>query len=147
MKQTQTIKLTGLSLLSALLLFLAWPPQNVPFLICIALSPLLYIEYLLSREQKKYAWKFLGLSYMAFIIWNASVWGSIFGFLGKTGGQFSGMRPYPVFGLIMFIVFAHMIIEAISYFLAAISGSIISKDVLLEEFASDRFMEVFSFNL
>ena len=82
-----------------------------------------------------------------FIIWNASVWGSIFGFLGKTGGQFTGISPYPVFGLVIFIVFAHMIIEAISYFLAAISGSVISKDVLLEEFASDRFMEVFSFNL
>ena len=47
----------------------------------------------------------------------------------------------------MIIVFCHMIIEGISYFLAAISGSIISKDVLLEQFASDRFFEVFGFNL
>ena len=40
-----------------------------------------------------------------------------------------------------------MIIEGIAYFLAAISGSIISKDVILEQFASDRFLEVFGFNL
>ena len=32
-------------------------------------------------------------------------------------------------------------------FLAAIAGSVISKDVLLEKFASDRFFSVFSFNL
>ena len=47
----------------------------------------------------------------------------------------------------MLIVFPHMIIEAISHFLAAISGSVISKDVLLEQFASERFFEVFGFNL
>ena len=40
-----------------------------------------------------------------------------------------------------------MILEAISYFLAAIAGSVISKDVLLENFGSDRFYEVFSFNI
>ena len=40
-----------------------------------------------------------------------------------------------------------MMIEAISYFLAAISGSMISKDVILEKFASDRFWEVFAFNI
>jgi hypothetical protein len=39
-----------------------------------------------------------------------------------------------------------MLLEAISYFLAAIAGSLISKDVLLENFASDRFFEVFGFN-
>ena len=47
----------------------------------------------------------------------------------------------------MLVVFPHMITEAISYILAAISGSVISKDVILEEFASDRFFEVFGFNL
>jgi len=40
-----------------------------------------------------------------------------------------------------------MMIEGMSYFLAAISGSVISKDVILEKFASDRFFEVFGFNL
>lgn len=81
------------------------------------------------------------------ISWNASVWGTIFGITAKNAALFTGQNPFLVFGLIMLIVFPHMIIEAISYFLAAISGSVISKDVILEKFASHRFFEVFGFNL
>ncbi len=81
------------------------------------------------------------------ITWNASVWGAIFGITAKNAALFSGQHPFLLFGVIMLVVFPHMILEALSYFLAAISGSIISKDVLLEEFASSRFMEVFGFNL
>ncbi len=81
------------------------------------------------------------------ITWNASVWGTIFGITAKSAALFSGQQPLVVFGIIMLVVFPHMILEAISYFLAAIAGSVISKDVLLEQFASDRFLEVFGFNL
>ena len=81
------------------------------------------------------------------ITWNASVWGTIFGFTAKSASMISGDHPFLVFGTVMLIVFPHMMIEAICYFLAAISGSVISKDVLLEKLDSDRFMEVFSFNL
>ncbi|MBI2665708.1 stage II sporulation protein M [Candidatus Woesearchaeota archaeon] len=82
-----------------------------------------------------------------FISWNASVWGTIFGITAKSAALFAGKSPYLFFGAIMLIVFPHMILEAISYFLAAVSGSLISKDVILEEFASNRFFEVFGFNL
>lgn len=81
------------------------------------------------------------------ITWNASVWGTIFGYTAKSASLFSGQSAFYLFGLIILIVFPHMMIEGISYFLAAISGSVISKDVLLERFASDKFMEVFGFNL
>lgn len=81
------------------------------------------------------------------ITWNASVWGTIFGLTAKNAASISGDNSFYLFGLIMLIVFPHMIIEAISYFLAAISGSVISKDVILEKFASDRFFEVFGMNL
>src|SRR3989344_1782214 len=81
------------------------------------------------------------------ITWNASVWGTIFGLTAKNAALFAGQSPFFFFAIIMLIVFPHMIIEGLSYFLAAISGSIISKDVLLEEFASSRFFEVFTFNL
>ncbi|MBT3814241.1 hypothetical protein HOE37_01600 [Candidatus Woesearchaeota archaeon] len=81
------------------------------------------------------------------ITWNASVWGTIFGLTAKNAASFSGQWPILIFVGIMFVVFCHMIIEALSYFLAAISGSVISKDVLLEKFASNRFFEVFTFNL
>ena len=82
-----------------------------------------------------------------FITWNASVWGTIFGITAKYAAVFSGQHPFYLFGIIMLVVFPHMMLEAISYFLAAIAGSVISKDVLLEQFASDRFFEVFGFNL
>jgi uncharacterized membrane protein SpoIIM required for sporulation len=81
------------------------------------------------------------------ITWNASVWGAIFGITAKGAGLFSGKHPFLFFGLIMLVVFPHMILEAISYFLAAISGSVISKDVILERFASEKFMGVFGFNM
>jgi len=81
------------------------------------------------------------------ITWNASVWGTIFGLTAKGAAAFSGQNPLTYFGLIMLIVFPHMIIEGIAYFLAAISGSLTSKDVILEEFASHRFFEVFGFNM
>jgi hypothetical protein len=81
------------------------------------------------------------------ITWNASVWGTIFGATAKSAALFSGQSAFYMFGLVMLIVFPHMMIEAISYFLAAISGSVISKDVILEKFASHRFFEVFGLNL
>lgn len=81
------------------------------------------------------------------ITWNASVWGTIFGLTAKNASLVSGQHPVLVFGMILLIVFPHMILEAMSYFFAAISGSVISKDVLLEDFASSRFFEVFGFNL
>ena len=81
------------------------------------------------------------------ISWNASVWGTIFGITAKGAASVIGGNPLVIFGLIMLIVFPHMMIEGMSSFLAAISGSVISKDVVLEKFASDRFFEVFGFNL
>ncbi len=81
------------------------------------------------------------------IAWNASVWGTIFGLTAKGASAFSGTHPFYFFALIMLVVFPHMILEAICYFLAAISGSVISKDVIMEEFASERFFSVFGFNL
>ncbi len=90
------------------------------------------------------------------IIWNASVWGTIFGVTAKCAGKYAalypgqalvGLPPPLMFLLILAIVTPHMLIEAMAYFCAAISGSIISKDVILEEFNSDRFKKVLKFNL
>ena len=81
------------------------------------------------------------------ITWNASVWGTIFGWTAKAASEFSGQGVLSLFGKIMVSVTPHMLIEALAYILAAIAGAMISKDVLLEEFASERFMEVFGFNL
>lgn len=81
------------------------------------------------------------------IVWNASVWGTIFGYTARAASSFSGESVYTLFAKIMVVVTPHMMIEATCYILAAIAGAVISKDVILEEFASDRFMEVFGFNI
>ncbi len=81
------------------------------------------------------------------ITWNASVWGTIFGFTAKNAALFAGTNPLYYFILIAAIVLPHMMIEAWSYFCAAIAGSIISKDMLLEKFRSERFKKVLKFNI
>ena len=81
------------------------------------------------------------------ITWNASVWGTIFGMTARNAAVYSGVHPLYYFALIMLIVFPHMMIEALAYIMAAISGGVISKDVLLEKFESKRFNEVFTYNI
>ncbi|MBT4445803.1 stage II sporulation protein M [archaeon] len=81
------------------------------------------------------------------ITWNASVWGTIFGYTAKAASNFSGESVYSLYAKIALIVTPHVLIESTCYILAAIAGAVISKDVLLEEFAGDRFMEVFGFNI
>jgi uncharacterized membrane protein SpoIIM required for sporulation len=81
------------------------------------------------------------------IVWNASVWGTIFGITAKCAASFAGYNPYYLFFLVFLVVLPHMVIEALAYILAAISGSIISKDVLMERFDTDRFNKVFKFNM
>ena len=81
------------------------------------------------------------------ITWNASVWGTIFGVTARNAALVSGDSAFYLFGIIMLVVFPHMLLEILCYICAAISGAVISKDVILEEFASERFYEVFTFNL
>ncbi len=80
------------------------------------------------------------------ITWNASVWGTIFGITARNAAVVADTNPLVYFGLVMLIVFPHMLIEALAYVFAAISAGILSKDVLLEQFNSERFWFVFKFN-
>ncbi len=80
------------------------------------------------------------------VTWNASVWGTVFGITAKNAAIFTGANPLVYFGIIMLIVLPHVILESSSYFIAAISGGVISKDVLLERVDSVRFKRVFIFN-
>lgn len=81
------------------------------------------------------------------ITWNASVWGTIFGITAKHAALVAGVHPVYYFGLIMMIVFPHMIIEALSYFCAAISGSVLSKGFLMEKIGSKFFGKIVTFNM
>jgi uncharacterized membrane protein SpoIIM required for sporulation len=76
------------------------------------------------------------------ITWNASVWGTIFGIIARDSAAAVGQNPFVYFGLMFLAVFPHMILEASSYFLAAISGGVVSKAVLREKLFSKRFSQI-----
>ncbi|HLD04554.1 MAG TPA: stage II sporulation protein M [Candidatus Nanoarchaeia archaeon] len=80
------------------------------------------------------------------LVWNASVWGTIFGVMARNAAYYAHTNPFYYLGLILLIVLPHAILEIFSYILAAISGGVISKDVLLEKFESVRFNQVFAYN-
>ncbi|RME53354.1 stage II sporulation protein M [Candidatus Woesearchaeota archaeon] len=82
------------------------------------------------------------------ITWNASVWGTIFGWLAKNLSRyFETAHPLGFFFTILAIVLPHMTLEALAYIMAAISGGTISKDVVLERLDSKRFNKVFAYNM
>jgi len=80
------------------------------------------------------------------ITWNASVWGTIFGITARNAAYFTGQNPFFYLCLVLLIVLPHAFLEMLSYIMAAISGGVISKDVLLEKFESARFNRVFGYN-
>jgi len=88
----------------------------------------------------------LSLAYGAgsiFIItWNASVWGVVFGLIAKNSAAVAGSNPFWIFLLTFIAVFPHLILEALSYILAAISGGIVSTAVIREKVFSNRFNQI-----
>ena len=76
------------------------------------------------------------------IVWNASVWGTVFGILAKTAALSTGKNPFIYFAMILVIVFPHMLLEASSYFLAAIGGGSLSRASVREKLISRKFGRV-----
>jgi len=76
------------------------------------------------------------------ITWNASVWGTIFALVAKQSAAVTGQNPFLYFALTLLAVFPHMILEASSYFIAAISGGVVNKSVLREKLFSKRFTQI-----
>lgn len=81
-----------------------------------------------------------GAGSIIFLVWNASVWGSVFGFVAKSSA--GSMHPFLSFGLVMLPVLAHMITEALSYFFAAVVGGVVSKAVMREDLFSKKFHHI-----
>ncbi len=65
-----------------------------------------------------------------FITWNASAWGTIFGYRAISAAWQTGGNPWWFLFLIFIIVIWHVILEAGAYIIVAISGSVISKDII-----------------
>lgn len=78
-----------------------------------------------------------------FITWNASAWGTIFGYRALSAANYSGANPWWYLFIILIIVMWHVIIEAAAYIIAAISGSIISDDVIKKSNQIENFIFYF----
>ncbi len=76
-----------------------------------------------------------------FVAWNASTWGAIFGFraveAALNGGAFN---PWLNLLIIVAITFPHVLLEGGAYILAAISGGVLSDDVVSRRRAMGRFI-------
>lgn len=81
------------------------------------------------------------------ITWNASVWGTIFGITAKHAALVAGVNPFVYFFIVIGIVSVHMLLEAASYFCAAIAGSVLSKGFLMEKVGSKFFGKIVTFNM
>jgi len=68
-----------------------------------------------------------------FIIWNASVWGAIFGYRAFAAAMFMGtgfLGSIENFLLLFIIVLPHLVLETAAYLLAGISGEVLSDDIM-----------------
>ncbi|MBW2994371.1 stage II sporulation protein M, partial [Candidatus Woesearchaeota archaeon] len=81
------------------------------------------------------------------IIWNASVWGTVFGNLAKTTAVNLSASTGIVFLLIMLSVFPHVLLEMSSYIIAVISGTVLSNALAKEHIVSRQFAKILGLNL
>ena len=81
-----------------------------------------------------------GAGSILFINWNASVWGTVFGFMSRQSIQANNI--FYGFTNIIMPSFPHMFTEALSYFFAAIVGGILSKAIIRERLFSKKFNHV-----
>lgn len=68
-----------------------------------------------------------------FITWNASSWGALFGYRAFSAAAFSGANPLWYLFLVLTITLPHVLLEGGAYILAAISGNIISDEIIKEK--------------
>lgn len=74
-----------------------------------------------------------GAGSVLFLVWNASVWGVVFGFAFKTPAAFA-VEILPIM--------PHMLGETTAYVSAAIVGGVVSKAVLREKMFSTKFNHI-----
>lgn len=82
-----------------------------------------------------------------FIVWNASVWGTIFGNLAKTAAIQTTASPLIIFILVILSVFPHTFLEGLSYMISTIAGTTLSDGVVKEQLISKRMKIILKYNL
>ncbi len=99
------IHLILVSILSGLILTLAWPVNGFPGLLFIGLVPLLFVEdYISNRRDKFFRFSFLFYSYPAFFIWNLLTTWWIYN--STLGGAIMAVVLNSLFLAIVFQVFS-----------------------------------------
>jgi hypothetical protein len=87
-----------------------------------------------------------GSGSLLFIVWNASVWGIVFGYIMRqsaaVAGAASGISSFVYFGKTFLPFLPHMITEAASYIVAAIMGGVIAKAIVREKIFSAKFYHI-----
>ena len=97
----KTLHALGLSVLSGLLLSVAWPAQGYAFLLFVAWLPLFYVEQKFYEESgKRTKIQLLGYSYITFAVWNA-----LTTFWVSNSTLFGGIMAVALNSLLMSTVF------------------------------------------
>ncbi len=81
------------------------------------------------------------------VVWNASVWGTVFGNLAKAAAAAVALDPFIIFLTVMGCVLPHTIIEALSYVVASVSGSVMSDALGREKGFSYTMSSILKHNL
>ncbi|RMF55135.1 stage II sporulation protein M [Candidatus Woesearchaeota archaeon] len=82
-----------------------------------------------------------------FLIWNASVWGTVFGTLARSAAANIGGHPLLYYLVIFITVLPHGLLEVLAYILAAIAGGVISRGMMEEGGLTPRMKEILAYNL
>lgn len=92
------IKHLILAIFSSVLLSVAWPTYGFPFLIFIALVPLLMMEHkiIISQGIKNKSWLVFCLSYISFMIWNICTTGWLYNSQNPDGSPAIMAVVFPV---------------------------------------------------
>ncbi|MFT4310365.1 MAG: stage II sporulation protein M [Candidatus Woesearchaeota archaeon] len=83
-----------------------------------------------------------GAGAILFLTWNASVWGIVFVYFVKVASVSVGQNPFIYFWVLFIPFLPHMILEGISYILAAIAGGVVSKALIKEKLFTPQFNHV-----
>jgi uncharacterized membrane protein SpoIIM required for sporulation len=75
-----------------------------------------------------------------FIAWNASSWGALFGYRAFTAGLNGGVSPWLYLLILFALTLPHVILEGGAYILAAISGNVVSDEIIKERSDIKNFM-------
>ncbi len=79
-----------------------------------------------------------GSGSILFIVWNASVWGIVFGYFIRQSALIDQVNPAFYFAKIFLPFLPHMVTEAASYIVAAIMGGVLAKAILREKMWSKK---------